>query len=147
MIDSDSDLNETVFLDCMSLITAEARAQEGPPPAWDSKILDRPDHRLIPRKPVTRRIGLVVRSGVSGLGRDLGAGLVDVTQDGLGIRLKELVNVGQEVTIDLSLPGVGKALRVAAEVRWCQATEDGTIRAGVCLRRRLPYTALTDLTR
>ncbi len=147
MTDSVSDLDETIFFDCMSLITAEVRAEEGPQSAWDSKFLDRPDRRLVSRQPVTQKVGLAVRGGVSGLGRDLGAGLVDVTQDGLGIHLKEMVPVGREVTIDLSLPGVGKPLRFAAEVRWCRANGNGTFRAGVRLRHRLPNPTLTDLTR
>jgi hypothetical protein len=141
-----ADLDDTQFLDCVALITAEARARDGPP-SWDSKVLEPPDHRLGRRKPITRKVGMAVRVGMSGLGRDLGCGLVDVTDDGLGIKLKEPIQAGREVTIDLALPGVSKPLRVIGEVRWCRAAGDGTFTAGVRLRRRLPYPTMTDLAR
>jgi hypothetical protein len=125
-----AELNDTNPLECLALITAEDC-----------------DHRFSPRKSVTRKVELAVRSGVSGLGPDISAGLVDITQDGLGIGLKEPVPVGMEVTIDLSLPGVAKTLRVLAEVRWCRPQVDGTFRAGVRLTRRLSSPTLTNLTR
>ena len=146
--DPATDMEETVFLDCVTLISAEARAQLGPPSAWDSKVLDEPpDHRIGRRRAIKRRVGVSVRSGSLGLGPDLGGGLVDASEDGLGIRLKGAVTAGQEVTIEISLPGVSKPFRVVAEVRWCRPNMDGSFLAGVRLRRRLPYASLTDLTR
>ncbi len=143
-----ADMEETLFLDCVTLISAEARAQMGPPSAWDSKVLDQPpDHRIGRRRRINRRVGVAVRGGSLGLGPDLGGGLVDASEDGLGLRLKGAVMAGQEITIELSLPGVSKPFRVVAEVRWCRPDAAGMFLAGVRLRRRLPYAALTDLTR
>lgn len=130
MDDLAAELNDTNVQECLALITAEHC-----------------DHRFGPRKPVTRPVDLAVRSGASGLGPDLCASLVDITRDGLGIRLKEPVPVGTQVTIDLSVPGMGKSLRVLAEVRWCRPQEDGTFLAGVRLQRRLSVPTLTNLTR
>lgn len=137
-----ADLNDTDFLECLALITSEHRDQDGPPSSSEPM-----NHRVCGRKPATRTVTLAVRNGESGLGADLGAGLVDITQDGLGIRLKELVPVGQVVTIDLLVSGIGKPLRILAEVRWCRPCVDGTFRAGVCLRRRLSFPTVTGLTR
>jgi hypothetical protein len=130
MADLAAELSDTNVQEFLALVTAESC-----------------DHRFGPRKAVTRKVDLAVRSGVSGLGPDLGAGLVDMTQDGLGILLKEPVPVGTDVTIDLSLPGMDKPLRVLAEVRWCRPRGDGTFRAGVRLQRRLSNPTLTNLTR
>ena len=144
MADTADELGDTVILDCIRFVTAE----DGELPAPDSKIADPPaDHRIGRRKQVTRRMALVVRLGTLGLGPDIACGLVDVAEDGLGVRLKQSVATGQEVTIELSAPGVSKPQRFLAEVRWCRPGEDGTFRAGVRLRRRLPYAVLTDLTR
>jgi hypothetical protein len=135
MSDLAAELNDTNVQECLALITAAVCDDDVPS-----------EHRFGPRKRVTRKVDLAVRSGVSGLGPDLGAGLVDMTQDGLGLRLKELVPVGTEVTIDLSLPGIDKRLRVLAEVRWCRQQVDGKFRAGVRLKRRLSFPTLTNLT-
>ena len=144
MSDTADENGDTVILDCIRFINAE----DGQQPVSDSKIIEPPpDHRIGRRKQVTRRMVLVVRSGTLGLGPDIACGLVDVAEDGLGVRLKQAVPAGQEVTIELSAPGVSKPQRFLAEVRWCQPGDDGTFRAGVRLRRRLPYAVLTDLTR
>jgi hypothetical protein len=140
MDDHLDEFEETVFLDNVTIITTEAPPQEGPPSPST-------DHRVGRRKQVTRRTQTSVRRGTLGLGRELGCGLVDVAEDGLGIRLKEFVPVGQEVTIELSAPGISKPHRLVAEIRWCRQDKDGTYRAGVRLRRRLPYSTLTDLAR
>jgi hypothetical protein len=129
MADPTAELNDTNVQECLALITAEHC-----------------DHRFGPRWPVTRKVNLAVRSGMSGLGPDLAAGLVDMTQDGLGILLKEPIPAGMEVTIDLSLPGMEKPLRVLAEIRWCRPQGD-TFRAGVRLLRRLSVPTLNNLTR
>jgi hypothetical protein len=82
---------------------------------------------------------LAVRIGLSGLGKDIGLKLLDDTEDGLRVRIKESTAAGREVTIDFALPGKRKPLWAVAEVRWRRAAGDGTFEAGVELGRRLPY--------
>jgi hypothetical protein len=147
MSDRDSHVEETVFLDNLTLVES-GNSPAAVQPASDSQAVKaRTDHRLSRRRRVRRKVGVTVRIGTLGLGADVGRELFDVTEDGLGITLKEPVTVGREVTLEISLPGVSKPLRLVADVRWCMPAGNGSYRAGVRLRRRLPYTALTDLTR
>ena len=82
-----------------------------------------------------------------GLGVDVAVGLVDVSEDGLGVRLKVAVTPGEETEIILTSPGTRKAYKLLGEVRWCRDAGDGTFLAGVRLRRRLAYVDLSDLAR
>lgn len=104
-----------------------------------------PNHRLDRRREVLRRVAVVVRRGTMGLGPNLAVRIVDVTQDGLGLRLSGPVHPGDEVSVELSVPGIGKPVKVQADVRWCTNAGDGTFLAGVRLRRRLSYNEVSGL--
>jgi PilZ domain len=80
-----------------------------------------------------------------GLGQNLAIALVDVSEDGLGLRLKAALGFGEEITIELNLPGVGKPLKLVADVRWCTALGDGSFHVGVKLRRRLMHGEVSNL--
>ena len=82
-----------------------------------------------------------------GLGPDQALGLLNVSEDGLGARLKVAVAVGEEAEIVLTAPGTRKAYKLLGEVRWCHDAADGTFHVGVRLRRRLAYAELSDLAR
>src|SRR5262249_31363023 len=50
---------------------------------------------------------------------------------------------GEEAELLVSRPGGGKALKTAAEVRWCMPAGGGTFLVGVRVRKRLAYPELT----
>lgn len=102
------------------------------------------ERRLSPRRPA-RRVGVVVRKGTPGSGRDLGIELADAAADGLGLRLRAPVDVGDEVSVELSRPGVSRPLSLTGDVQWCRPEADGTFAAGVRLRRRLTDPELANL--
>jgi hypothetical protein len=104
------------------------------------------NHRLDRRRDVLRKVVVVVRRGTMGLGPNIAIRIVDATQDGLGLRLSGPVHPGDEVSVELSVPGVGKPVKVQADVRWCADAGDGTHLAGIRLRRRLSYTEVSSLT-
>lgn len=117
------------------------------PMTGDSQIFKSPlDDRASKRRPVTRKVEVAVRIGRLGAGADIGCELVDVAEDGLGLRLKQSVPVGRELSIQILLPGTSKPLRLVAEVRWCEPAGDNTFRAGVWLQWRLPYLTVLSLT-
>jgi hypothetical protein len=105
------------------------------------------NHRLSRRRAITRKIGIEFRKGSMGLGPDLAMDLQDISEDGLGIRLKVAVAAGDEAEIVLTAPGTRKAFKLLGEVRWCRDAGDGSFHVGVKLRRRLAYVELTDLSR
>jgi hypothetical protein len=102
---------------------------------------------LTRRRPARGGARVEVRRGDLGLGPNLAAGLVDVSEDGAGVRLKAEVAVGDEVTIGLGRPGGGKMLANKGLVRWCRPDPAGGYQVGLSLRRRLTHADLMDLAR
>jgi hypothetical protein len=117
------------------------------PKAADSQVFKPPlVDRIAQRRPVTRQVEFAVRTGRLGVGANIGCEMVDASEEGFGLRLKESVPVGRELTIELIPPGAYRPLRLVAEVRWCQPTGDGTFRAGVWLKWRLPSLTVLSIT-
>jgi hypothetical protein len=82
-----------------------------------------------------------VRVGWIGGGPDLGAGLVDVSAEGLQVLVRAPVRAGDRVLVGLTPPQFGWAVaRVPAEVRWYAGG-----RAGVRLIRPLTEADLEKL--
>jgi len=87
-----------------------------------------------------------VRLGALGLGPDLGAGLDDVSEDGLCVRVKAAVAPESQVEVRLAGPGRGKPVAVRGAVCWCRP-DGGRFAAGVRLARRLTHSELSELAR
>jgi hypothetical protein len=101
---------------------------------------------LSPRRRVSRRVDVIVRRGTLGLNPDLAIGLVDISEDGLGVRLRGPVEPGDEVEIILSLPVMSKSWKLLGDVCWCNPGPYGTFVADVHLRRRLTHLDLAEFT-
>jgi hypothetical protein len=159
-------LADTVVTDHVDQVMTEFRRRLGggdtgaklgpsPPPAGTTgpgvpvaRVLPDPsgEHRPGPRRTPARRVAVACRRGTLRVGRDHGIDLVDASEDGLGVRLRVPFANGDEVTIELSRPGVNQPVALTGTVRWCRPSPDGTYIAGVRLRRRLSYVELTNLT-
>jgi hypothetical protein len=87
-----------------------------------------------------------LRLGALGLGPDLGAGLVDVSDDGACVRVKAAVAQGAQVELKLAGPGRGKPVAIRATVCWCRP-EGGRFLVGVRLARRLTHSEMSELAR
>jgi PilZ domain len=90
---------------------------------------------------------VILRSGTLGLGPDLPAGLVDVSEDGVCVQVKAPLKPGSDAEIVLDRVGTSRPMKLVADVRWCAGDPSGGYRAGLRLRRRLPYRELMDLAR
>jgi PilZ domain len=110
----------------------------------DPPPVSRTDQRLTRRRQARSGAKVEFRRGTMGLGRDLAVSLIDVSEDGLRVRLTAEVKPGEEAELLVSRPGGGKALKTAAEVRWCMPAGDGTFLVGVRFRKRLAYRELTE---
>jgi hypothetical protein len=94
-----------------------------------------------------RHLEVTCRRGTTGLGPNLAVGLVDVTEDRLKLRLTAPLPVVEEVEIELTPPGNGKALKLRGMVAACRPSRDGKSSvAKVRLRHRLTFRQLADLT-
>ena len=109
---------------------------------------DNPRNRRTSRRRSPRSgVKVAVRAGTMGLGPDLAAGVVDVSEDGLCIRLKAPLPARTEAEVSFEKVGAGRPIKMLAEVRWCVADDGGGFRAGFQFRHRLPYTQLQDFSR
>jgi hypothetical protein len=143
---TDTVLDETI-------VEAEARRLPVEPPA--PVIVAAPsggegprqERRLTRRRAARGGARAEVRRGDLGLGPDVAVALVDVSEDGVGIRTKVEVQVDDGVTVGLGRPGGGKLLVAQGIVRWCRPEPDGRFRVGLALRRRLTHADLMDLAR
>jgi hypothetical protein len=64
------------------------------------------------------RAGTIVecRKGTLGLGQDIAVGIVDFSEDGVLIIVREPLNVGDEIEIGLMPPGFGRPRKFEATV-------------------------------
>jgi hypothetical protein len=118
----------------------------------EAMVLDEPSeaaprNNRLGRRRAARAGGVAeVRLGALGLGPDLGAGLVDVSEDGACVRVKVAVASGAQVELKLAGPGRGKPVVVKGTVCWCRP-DGGRFAAGVRLAGRLVHAELSDLAR
>lgn len=82
-----------------------------------------------------------------GLGPDLALFLIDVSEDGIGVRLKCPLATLDEVEVELLAPGFRKPVKRQGNVRWCRGLEDGTFLAGINLHKRLAYAEVDQIAR
>jgi hypothetical protein len=78
---------------------------------------------------------------------DLGAGLLDVSEEGACVRLTAPLETGEAVLIGLRPKGGRRALRLHAEVRWCRPVGGGLYLSGLRLSRSLEPAEIAHLVR
>jgi hypothetical protein len=92
------------------------------------------------------RLGIFSTCRKAGAGRNLALEILDVSAEGVRLRLSEPVKKGEGVT--LALPGPpGPNLECPGAVAWWARAADGTYIAGIRLHQRLSGDALARLTR
>lgn len=104
-----------------------------------------PERRALPRRPARHGTRVELRRGRMGMGPDLSVGVVDISQEGVRIRLKTAVCPGEQVEVALWPPGGLRSVRGPAVVCWCRPAADGTAQAGVRFRVRLTANDLNKL--
>src|SRR3712207_6633357 len=98
------------------------------------------DRRLLRRRPLKKGVEIVVRKGTMGLGPNLAAGGVELSHDGVQLRVKAELKKGDEIEIGLTGIGKSRPMTLISEVRWCRAEEgQGTYLIGARFRRRLAH--------
>jgi len=103
------------------------------------------DRRIVRRRPLKKGVALTIRKGTMGLGPNLAAGGVEVSHDGIQVKVKSELKKGDEVEIGLVGIGRSKAMTMVADVRWCRPNEDGdAFLAGIRFRKRLSHAEIGD---
>jgi hypothetical protein len=82
-----------------------------------------------------------------GVGKNLAASLLDLSEFGVRLLVKVNLKPGQEVHIGLEGMGHRRAIRVAGHVAWAVPAADGSCCIGVEFQKPLPYADLLELAR
>jgi hypothetical protein len=99
----------------------------------------RSNRRLGRRLPPHPSIQVVCRRGGQDEGDNLAISMLDVSEDGAGLFLAELVRPREELTLWLDLEGGTNPLKITVVVAWALPTTGGTCCVGVRFARRLSF--------
>jgi PilZ domain len=86
------------------------------------------------------------RKGTLDLGPNLALGVLDLSETGVRLRLRQPLDAKQEVAVTLEGANHHRPLRIVGRVAWCVATAAGEHLAGIAFDKRLPYVELFKLT-
>jgi len=101
--------------------------------------------RICQKRPARHGAQFEFRRGASGLGPNLGLELVDVSEDGLCVHMKESVAPGDEVEVAVGRPLGGKLHKRLARVRWCRPAWGTGFLVEVVFSRRLTLAELHEV--
>jgi hypothetical protein len=107
---------------------------------------DKKNRRLSARRRPRRASKVVCFRGTLGLGLNLALEMLDLSDRGIRLRVKEPLDVHQEVEIHLTGLSHRRPVKVPAEVVWCVEAADGSYCIGAHFHRGLPYADLQQLT-
>jgi hypothetical protein len=89
----------------------------------------------------------ICRRGLAGLRPNLALAILDVSETGIRLRVRESLEPRQEIEVGLEGLGHARPQINRAEVVWCVATADGDYCIGAQFQRRLNYPDLHTLAR
>jgi PilZ domain len=85
--------------------------------------------------------------GLFGLGRDIAVAVLDISQYGAQLVVKEALGPGQPIEVGLEGLGRQKPIRLPAVVIWCMEGADGNHLVGARFERSLSYADMQALAR
>jgi hypothetical protein len=99
------------------------------------------DRRIVRRRPLKRGVALTIRKGTTGLGPNISVGGVELSNDGIQVRVKSELKRGEEIEVGLTGIGRGKPIILVGEVRWCRPDneDDKVFVIGARFRKRLTH--------
>ena len=77
--------------------------------------------------------------GKMGLCPNIATHILDISETGARLRVRERCVKGQEIELHLTSVSHRKPIRITADVIWCNEAADGEIYVGVQFRRNLPF--------
>ena len=97
------------------------------------------------RKP-RGKIKTICRRGALDLGSNLAVSLLDISETGIRLILREPLRSGQDVSITLEGVSCIRPVTRLGKVIWSVPSADGTYCTGVNLEKRLEYRQFQELT-
>lgn len=98
------------------------------------------------RRTPLRSVKVVCQRGSLGLGPDIAIGLLDLSEEGACLLVKDELKRGQEVTLTLDSIRHRRPLEVTGTVSWSRLRSEGTWSIGVLLDKFLPYAEVNLFT-
>jgi hypothetical protein len=89
---------------------------------------------------------VICSRGGLGLGPNIAVGLLDLSETGVRLVLREPVEMAKEVSVTLESPQYRKALRLVGRAAWCLTTAEGLYCVGIEFEKRLQYMDWQKLT-
>jgi hypothetical protein len=86
-----------------------------------------------------------LQRGDIGLGPDLALALLDLSENGARLAVKESLQPGEEVELNLEGIWHRRPLRLMGNVTWCAPGAGDRLEAGIRFPKRLPYADLSQL--
>ena len=93
----------------------------------------------------TRRTTKVFCHGPMGLGPNLAMKVLDVSETGVRLILKQEFSIGQELEVSLEGTGNRRPIRRVADVVWSVPTQDGHYCVGVSFRKPLQFVEMHQM--
>ena len=97
------------------------------------------NRRLNRRRPAKHRVKVVCRANAMDLGPNLALAVLDVSETGMRLMVKDLLRPGREVSVSLEGQSIRRPLLRVADVAWCVPAADGAYCLGVSFQKRLSY--------
>src|SRR5437763_9448484 len=97
----------------------------------------RSNRRLAPRRPPKRSSKITCRLGHLGLGPNLAIEMLDLSEGGVRLVVKGILNKGDEVEVGLIAPGAMREVVRKGQVVWSVPTAEERCCIGVCFEKYL----------
>ena len=94
-----------------------------------------------------RSVSIEVRKGALGLGANVAAELLDISEGGVRVVTKTPLQMDDEVEITLAGYGIRKAIRRLATVCWSFKLESGEYATGFNFEKRLQYMEVSSFAK
>lgn len=111
-----------------------------------SETTPTPERRLSRRRLPRGSVRAYLRLGSLDLGPDLALSLLDLSEGGAALVVKEAVERGREVSVGLEGQSHSRPIVRVGNVVWSRPAADGAYLIGVGFQKGLPYKDYIDLT-
>jgi hypothetical protein len=88
---------------------------------------------------------VICRRGTFGLGSDLTIAILDLSETGIRLLVRDSLREREPIELSLTGPGQGRSLKLLASVIWCVPAADGTYCVGARFEKALRYMELQIL--
>ncbi len=117
------------------------------PHSFESSPRSRSNRRTSPRRLPRGSSKAICRKGTLGLGPNLALSLIDLSETGVQLLLREPLPAGQEVEVCLLAPGSPRKVKLTGRVVWSAPAANNSCWVGIRFDKFLSYSAVQEISR